>query len=39
MQALNSEPVSTVFVTMLVLLAWSIAFFVIGVWRFNRRYA
>jgi ABC-type Na+ efflux pump permease subunit len=39
MQALNSEPVSSVFVTMLVLLAWSVAFFVIGVWRFNKRYA
>ena len=39
MQAMNSEPVSSVFVTMLVLLAWSVAFFVIGVWRFNRRYA
>jgi ABC-type Na+ efflux pump permease subunit len=39
MQALNSEPVSTVFVNMLVLLAWSVAFFVIGVWRFNKRYA
>jgi ABC-type Na+ efflux pump permease subunit len=39
MQALNSEPVGSVFVTMLVLLAWSVAFFVIGVWRFNKRYA
>ena len=39
MQALNSEPAGTVFVTMLVLLAWSVAFFVIGVWRFNKRYA
>jgi len=39
MQAMNGEPVSSVLVTALVLLAWSIAFFVIGVWRFNRRYA
>lgn len=39
MQALNAEPVSSVLITTLALLAWSIAFFVIGVWRFNRRYA
>ena len=39
MQALNAEPVSSVLITTLVLLAWSIAFFTIGVWRFNRRYA
>ena len=39
MQALNAEPVGSVLITTLVLLAWSIAFFIIGVWRFNRRYA
>jgi ABC-2 type transport system permease protein len=39
MQAMNAEPVGSVLVTTLALLAWSIAFFVIGVWRFNRRYA
>ena len=39
MQALNAEPVGSVLVTTLVLLAWSIAFFIIGVWRFNKRYA
>ena len=39
MQALNAEPVSSVLVTALVLLAWSVAFFIIGVWRFNKRYA
>ena len=38
MQALNAEPVSSVLVTTLVLLAWSVAFFIIGVWRFNKRY-
>ena len=38
-QALNGEPVGSVLATMLVLLAWSVAFFVIGVWRFNKRYA
>ena len=39
MQALNAEPVSSVLVTTLALLAWSVAFFIIGVWRFNKRYA
>jgi hypothetical protein len=39
MQALNAEPVGSVLVTALVLLGWSVAFFVIGVWRFNKRYA
>jgi ABC-2 type transport system permease protein len=39
MQALNAEPVGSVLVTTLVLLVWSVAFFVIGVWRFNKRYA
>jgi ABC-type Na+ efflux pump permease subunit len=39
MQAMNGEPVGSVLVTALVLLAWSIAFFAIGVWRFNKRYA
>ncbi|MFH2001025.1 MAG: ABC transporter permease [Planctomycetota bacterium] len=39
MQAMNAEPVSSVLITTLVLLAWSVAFFAIGVWRFNKRYA
>jgi len=39
MQALTAEPVSSVLITALVLLAWSVAFFIIGAWRFNRRYA
>jgi ABC-type Na+ efflux pump permease subunit len=39
MQSMNGEPVSAVFATMLVLLVWSIVFFVVGVLRFNRRYA
>ncbi len=38
MQSMNGEPVTGVAVTTLVLLAWSIAFFTIGVRRFNRRY-
>jgi len=39
MQSMNSEPFSDLLVTTLVLLVWSAAFFTIGVWRFNRRYA
>jgi len=39
MQALNAEPVNSVFMTTLALLAWSIVFFIVGVWRFNKRYA
>jgi len=38
MQSMNGEPVSTVLMTALAMLAWSAAFFVIGVLRFNRRY-
>jgi len=38
MQSMNGEPVNSVLVTALAMLAWSIAFFVIGVLRFNRRY-
>ena len=37
-QCMNGETVSTVLVTVLVMLAWSAAFFIIGVLRFNRRY-
>jgi ABC-2 type transport system permease protein len=39
MQAMNGEPVYHLLVTTLVLLVWSTAFFIVGVWRFNRRYA
>lgn len=38
MQSMNGQPVSGVLVTALVMLAWSAAFFVVGVLRFNRRY-
>lgn len=38
MQSMNGEPLSDLLVTTLALLAWSAAFFTIGVWRFNRRY-
>jgi hypothetical protein len=38
MQSMNGEPVSMVLVSVLAMLGWSIAFFVVGVLRFNRRY-
>jgi ABC-type Na+ efflux pump permease subunit len=38
LQTMSGEPVASVFYTMLVLLAWSLVFFAIGVWRFNHRY-
>jgi ABC-2 type transport system permease protein len=38
-QTMNAEPLSDLVVTTLVLLAWSVVFFVVGVWRFNKRYA
>ena len=39
LEAMNGEPVSSVGLTVLVLLVWSAFFFVIGVFRFNKRYA
>jgi ABC-2 type transport system permease protein len=38
-QSMNGEPTSAVLVTALVMLAWSAVFFIVGVLRFNRRYA
>ncbi|HEY5903223.1 MAG TPA: ABC transporter permease [Anaerolineales bacterium] len=38
-QAMNGEPPGLVLLTTGVLLLWSAVFFVVGVWRFNRRYA
>ena len=38
-QAMNGLPVADVLLTTLVMLAWGAAFFAVGVWRFNRRYA
>jgi hypothetical protein len=38
MQSVNAEPIGSVLVTVLVMLAWSVAFFVVGVLRFNKRY-
>ena len=37
-QVMNGAPAGAVWLTALAMLAWSAAFFVIGVWRFNRRY-
>jgi ABC-2 type transport system permease protein len=39
MQSLHREPSGAVLITMLVMLAWSAAFFIVGVMRFNKRYA
>jgi ABC-type multidrug transport system permease subunit len=39
LQAMNGLAVTDVLLTTLVMLAWSATFFVIGVWRFKRRYA
>jgi ABC-type Na+ efflux pump permease subunit len=38
-QAMDGAPVGAVWPTVLAMAVWSAAFFVIGVWRFNRRYA
>ncbi len=38
MQSMNGEPTVSVLITLLASLVWSVTFFVIGVWRFNRRY-
>ncbi len=39
LQSMQGGPPGSLLVTTLVLLAWSAAFFGIGVWRFSRRYA
>ncbi len=38
MQAMNSEPINEILITMLASLLWSAVFFAVGVWRFNKRY-
>jgi ABC-type Na+ efflux pump permease subunit len=38
MQTMNGEPINSVLITLLVSVLWSVIFFVVGVWRFNRRY-
>ena len=37
-QSMGGEPINSILTTMLASLVWSAAFFIIGVWRFNRRY-
>jgi ABC-2 type transport system permease protein len=39
LQSMQGEPFSAVCLSALVMLAWSMVFFSLGVWRFNRRYA
>ncbi len=38
-QVMDGEPLTMVWITVFVMLLWSLAFFVVGVLRFNRRYA
>lgn len=38
MQAMNSEPINEILITMLASFLWSAVFFAVGVWRFNKRY-
>jgi ABC-2 type transport system permease protein len=38
MQSMNGELVSTVVLTALAMLSWSVAFFIVGILRFNKRY-
>jgi ABC-2 type transport system permease protein len=37
-QSMHGETLSSLLITCLVMLAWSVVFFIVGVWRFNRRY-
>jgi ABC-type Na+ efflux pump permease subunit len=39
LQAMNGETFNNVSLTALIMLAWSVVCFTIGVWRFNKRYA
>lgn len=38
-QAMESEPLTGILLNTVILFAWGAAFFIIGVWRFNKRYA
>jgi ABC-type multidrug transport system permease subunit len=38
-QAMHRQPIPSILITLSVLLAWSAVFFVVGVWRFNKRYS
>ena len=39
MRAMNGAPMQEILVSVLILLALSVVFFIVGVWRFNKRYA
>ncbi len=39
LEAMESQPITSVLITTLVLFLWGVVFFSAGVWRFNRRYA
>jgi ABC-2 type transport system permease protein len=38
-QSMGGEPLESILLTLLASLVWSVLFFIVGVWRFNRRYA
>ena len=39
LHSMNGQPVMDITLNLLVMLVWCALFFIIGVWRFNRRYA
>lgn len=39
LQSMNGDPLLSILTSMTALLGWSLVFFVIGVWRFQKRYA
>ena len=39
LQTMNGAQAGDVGLTVLAMLAWAVVFFVVGVWRFNKRYA
>jgi ABC-2 type transport system permease protein len=38
-QAMNGQPLASILITSLMMLAWSVVFFTVGVLRFNKRYS
>jgi ABC-2 type transport system permease protein len=38
-QAMNHQPIASLLITMSALLIWGAFFFIVGVWRFNKRYS
>jgi ABC-type transport system involved in multi-copper enzyme maturation permease subunit len=39
MQGANNAPLNQILLSALVVLAWTAVFFIIGIWRFQHRYA